>query len=65
MWLDQFNGYKVEEEGLKVMLSHAEEERESIETMQIRRNLKAWSRVIFGSSSSTQVPSVEELIQVR
>lgn len=65
MWLDQFNGYKVEEEGLKVMLGHAEETRTSNEVARLRKNLKAWNQGIFGSSQSTQPQSFDELVQIR
>ncbi|CAH1396724.1 unnamed protein product [Nezara viridula] len=65
MWLEQIKGYNMEEQGLKVMLEHAEEERMSVEVAEFRRNLKSWSRCIFGSSNAGLPQSLEEFIQIR
>ncbi|XP_014282068.1 programmed cell death protein 7 [Halyomorpha halys] len=65
MWLEQIKGYNMEEQGLKVMLEHAEEERMSVEVAEFRRNLKSWNRCIFGSSNAGLPQSQEEFIQIR
>lgn len=55
----------MEEQGLKVMLEHAEEERMSVEVAEFRRNLKTWNRCIFGSSNAGISQSMEEFVQIR
>lgn len=65
MWLEQIKGYNMEEQGLKVMLEHAEEERMSVEVAEFRRNLKSWNRCIFGSSNAGIPQTRVEFIQTR
>ncbi|KAL1117821.1 hypothetical protein AAG570_004136 [Ranatra chinensis] len=67
-WVDQLNGYNLEEHGLRVMLNDAEVVRSDVELSLKKQILQEWDEALFGKRDGATDPepqNLEQLVAIR